>query len=211
MLIGGVRSRYLPAVYICIRRAQNTCKSAGTPMTNSERFVKGIAEFGNLFLILTLPEMRRQGISYLSLLALQRADEAASSGFEERELRDETGLPDFEVSRACKPLIKGGLIKTTSSTKDRRRKILVVTPLGRRVLNTIFSEAAKCLGNSVEEVGRFRRLQGAVEHLRKARRKLRGSMQLSFFERELQRGKRPKVPVPRKPSIHPVESQDQPD
>jgi len=169
-------------------------------MTNSERFVNGIANFGNLFLVLTLPEMRKQGISYLALYALQKAIDAENEGFiglPESKLRDETGLPDYELSRACRLLVNAGLLRARRSSNDKRRKIMVPTSLGKTVLVRILSAAAQRLHDSIEEVGRFRRVQGAVEHLRKAQNKLRGQFQLSFFERELQRGKRPKVPVPR--------------
>ena len=196
------------AVYIADRRVNNTCIIAGMSMTNSERFVQGIADFGNLFLIITLPEMRKQGINYLALYVLQKAVEAGRKGFggyPESKLREETGLADYEISRACKPLINAGLVSATVSSTDKRSKILVSTSRGEKVLMRIFSAAAQRLHVSIEEIGRFRRLQGAVEHLRKARQKLHGSMQLSFFEREFQRGKRPKVPVPRKLTVRRAE------
>ena len=36
-------------------------------MTQAERIVWELAGFGNLFLVLTLPEIRREGMTYLSL------------------------------------------------------------------------------------------------------------------------------------------------
>jgi DNA-binding MarR family transcriptional regulator len=177
-------------------------------MTNSERFVHGIADFGNLFFVLTWSEMRKQGISYLALYVLQRAIGVKNAGFRglpESELRDETGLPDYEVSRACRLLVNAGLLKATRLPNDKRNKTLVPTALGKRVFARIMSAAAQRLHDSTEEAGRFRRLQGGVEHLRKAREKLRGFMQLSFFEREFQRGKRPKVPVPRWRPLRPAQ------
>lgn len=146
-------------------------------------------------------------MNYLTLYVLQKtiaAEDEGFSGLPEQELRDETGLPDYEVSKACRSLIGVGLLKTSASRSDKRARVLSSTPLGRRVWNRIVSAAAKRLRDSIEEVGRFRRVEEAVEHLRKARKKLHGSMQLSFFERELQRGKRPKVPVPRKPGVTPA-------
>ena len=53
-------------------------------MTQAERFVWELARFGNLFLVLSLPELRREGMTYLSLYALQRAVQAtkeSSTGF----------------------------------------------------------------------------------------------------------------------------------
>ena len=174
-------------------------------MTNSERFVKGIADFGTLFLVLTLPQMRKQGLTYPALYALHKIIEAEDEGFTglpESALRKETGLPDYEVSRACRYLVGAGLLKTSTSKGDKRTRVLASSPLGRKVWDRILAAAAERLHDSIDEIGRFRRLQGAVEHLRKARRKLHGSIQLSFFEREFQRGKRPKVPVPRRTSVH---------
>jgi DNA-binding MarR family transcriptional regulator len=168
-------------------------------MTNSERFLAGIMGLGNLFLVLTLPEMRKQRINYLALFALQKTIDAQIEGFSglpESALRDETGLPDYEVSRACRLLVNAGLLKASRLPLDKRSKILVPTSLGKRVLARILSGAAQRLHDSIEDVGRFRRVQGAMEHLRQAQDKLHGQFQLSFFERELQRGKRPKVPVP---------------
>ena len=63
-------------------------------MTTQERFVKAMAISGNLFLLITLPELRRQGMTYLSLYALQRTVEIASNSsvnrFSEYWLRVET-------------------------------------------------------------------------------------------------------------------------
>jgi len=54
-----------------------------------------MAPSGNLFLLLTLPEMRRQGLTYLAFYALQRTVDVGE--FSEYWLRRETGLEDYEV------------------------------------------------------------------------------------------------------------------
>lgn len=66
---------------------------------------------GNLFLVLTLPELRRRGLIPLAFYALQRAVEVApnpGSTLESTEqgLRSETGFADYETSCACSCLAK---------------------------------------------------------------------------------------------------------
>ena len=56
-------------------------------MTRHESFLRALAPAGNLFLLLTLPEMRRQGITYLAFYALQRTVD--ESGYSEYQLRRE--------------------------------------------------------------------------------------------------------------------------
>ena len=68
----------------------------------------------NFFLVLTQPELRRQGMSFLSLYALQRAVERAKDPdgpYSEQWLRSETGLEDYETSRACTLLVRSGLVR----------------------------------------------------------------------------------------------------
>lgn len=162
-------------------------------MTQAERIVWELAGFGNLFLVLTLPEIRREGMTYLSLYALQRAvqvtKESSTSYFPEASLRDESGLSDYETSRACKVLEGAGLIRLAKAEGDGRIRLLIPTVLGKRVLARIMKAAGQRLWDSIEDVGRFRRIHDAIEHLRKAHHRLRGPLQISFFEKELQRKK----------------------
>lgn len=152
-------------------------------MTRHESFLRALAPAGNLFLLLTLPEMRRQGITYLAFYALQRTVD--ESGYSEYQLRRETGLQDYEASRACAFLAKRGMVSIGKAQKDRRVRVLVPTDRGRRVVDKILSLAARELKNGIPAPGRFRRLAEATTSLRQANRILRGPLQLSFFDRDL--------------------------
>lgn len=161
-------------------------------MNQQERFVRELAGLGNLFLILTLPELRRQGMTYLSLYALQRAIQVSDehSGryyYPQSALRNESGLKDYETSRACSLLAKGGLIELSPAEDNRRERLLVPTERGKRVLAKIMVTAGQRLFDSIDEIGRFRRVQEATAHLRNAQKVLRGPLQLTFFEKELRR------------------------
>jgi DNA-binding MarR family transcriptional regulator len=160
-------------------------------MNQKERFIHGLAPLGNLFLILSLQELRREGMTYLSLYALERAVQAtrelSSTYFSEASLRVESDLSDSEVSRACRTLKGAGLIRLARAEGDGRTRILIPTELGKRVLNRILAGAGQRLWTSIEEVGRFRRFHDATAHLRSAHKRLRGPLQISFFEKELTR------------------------
>ena len=158
-------------------------------MTKQERLVKAMAISGNLFLLITLPELRRQGMTYLSLYALQRAVEIANRGsaerFSEYWLRSETGLQDYETSRACSLLEKSGLVTVSKDAKDGRVRLLTPTARGRRVLDKILSAAANRMWEGIPNPGRVRRVAEATEALRRANRILLGPLQLSFFDKDL--------------------------
>jgi DNA-binding MarR family transcriptional regulator len=171
------------------KEKDNACKNAGISMTKQERFVKAMATSGNLFLLITLPELRRQGMTYLSLYGLQRTVEIANRGsanrFSEYWLRSETGLADYETSRACSLLEKSGLVKVSKDAEDGRVRLLTPTPRGRRVLDKILSTAANRLWDGIQHPGRIRRMTEATEALRRANRILLGPLQLSFFDKDL--------------------------
>jgi DNA-binding MarR family transcriptional regulator len=158
-------------------------------MTKQERLVKAMAPSGNLFLLITLPELRRQGLTYLAFYALQRAVEIADSGtadtFSEYWLRCETGLADYETSRACTLLEKSGLVRVSRDAEDGRVRLLTPTARGRRVLDTILSKAANRLWEATPHPGRRRRLTMVNEALRRANSTLHGPFQLSFFDKEV--------------------------
>jgi len=135
---------------------------------------------GNLFLLITLPELRRQGLTYLAFYALQRA--ADEREYSEYWLRSETGLPDYETSRACKLLAESSLARISRSEEDGRMRILRPTPLGRRVLARIISTAASRLMDGIPTFGRSRRLDEAAAFLHQASNRLLGQFQLSFFD-----------------------------
>ena len=160
-------------------------------MTRYERIVWEMWGFGNLFLVLTLPELRRHRMTYLSLYALHRAVKVGSNArdgyYSHSWLRRETGLKDYETSRACTRLAKGGLVEIAHAQGDDRERILIPTDQGKRILQEIMESAGRRLWNGIDDLGRIRRVKEATEHLRKAHRRLRGPLQLTFFEIELQR------------------------
>ena len=157
-------------------------------MTRQERIVQALAIPGNLFLVITLPELRRQGMSYLALYALQRivekADERPGQRYSEQWLRRETGLKDYETSRACTLLVKSELVTVSKDPDDRRVRELVPTARGRRILKAILARAGHRLWEGIDPLGRDRQVKETVEHLRAAQRTLLGPLQLTFFDKE---------------------------
>lgn len=151
-------------------------------MTKHEEFVRRMAPLGNLFLLITLPELRRQGLTPLALYVLQRAVD--EGGIAEYWLRRETGLTDYETSRACALLAKGELVKIARSEEDGRVRILTPTTRGRRLITRIIAAAADRLKEGIPPAGRSRRLDEATHMLHQASEKLLGPFQLSFFDPE---------------------------
>jgi DNA-binding MarR family transcriptional regulator len=120
------------------------------------------APSGNLFLVVTLQELRRQGLTFVAFYALQRTIQDPI--IFESSLRRETGLEEYEISRACRFLASSGLIEIGRYQKDRRVRVLRPTNRGIRIHNQVLSAAAKLLqeGCSIEDdfscVGENRRL-----------------------------------------------------
>ena len=86
--------------------------------------------------------------------------------FSLKPLRDESGRSDYKTSRACKVLEGAGLIRLARAQGDGRRRVLIPTDLEKRVLNRILKGAGQWLWDSIEDVGRLRRIHDATEHLR---------------------------------------------
>ena len=99
-------------------------------LTKCTQFLRAIAPSGNLFLLLTLQELRKQGLTFIAFYALQRTIEY--SGSSASALRQETGLEDYEISRACKFLESSGLVVIGRAEEDRRVRVLRPTKLGIR-------------------------------------------------------------------------------
>lgn len=148
-----------------------------------ERLVQAMAPSGNLFLLLTLPELRRQGLTFLAFYILQRTIEERE--FFELWVRRETGLDDYEVSRACSFLAQSSLIRKEKYGADARLRVLTPTDRGIRVLNTILSTAAERLEDGVPRSGRLRRISEAAHFLQQGNSILLGPLQLSFFDTDL--------------------------
>ena len=99
------------------------------------QLVQAIAPSGNLFFLLSIQELRRQGLTFLAFYILQRT-------IEERELseygiRQETGLDDYEVSRACTFLGHSGLTRKRKSEADARVRLRTPTNRGIRIWNQV--------------------------------------------------------------------------
>jgi len=151
-----------------------------------KNLVRAIAPSGNLFLVLLLQELRRQGITFIAFYVLQRViEEPGISAF---QLRRETGLENYEISRGCKFLADSGLIKIGRAAEDRRVRVLRPTSRGQKIRGQVLSEAAKQLqeGLSIDDgfqgLGENRRLMEATESFRMGNRSLLGPLQLSFFD-----------------------------
>lgn len=161
-------------------------------MTRQEWIVHALACSGNLFLLVTLPELRRRRLTYLAFYALQRAVQEAdqhgagwTGGYSEFSMRRETGLPDYETSRACALLAKRGLVIVSKSDEDRRVRLLRTTEVGIRTLGEILSAAGRRLWEGIPARGRIRRVKETTEALGQANRLLLGTFQLSFFDKDL--------------------------
>ena len=80
------------------------------------RLVRAIAPAGNLFFLLTIQEMRRQGLTFIAFFVLQRI--IREPGLPEFVMQKETGFSDYEVSRACGLLVRSGLAEKKRSDSD---------------------------------------------------------------------------------------------
>jgi DNA-binding MarR family transcriptional regulator len=155
-------------------------------LVQCKQLLRSIAPPGNLFLLLTLQELRRQGLTYIAFYVLQRAIE--SSGSYASALRQETGLADYEISRACKYLEASGLVVMSRDEQDRRFRMIRPTKVGIKIHDQLVSAAAKRLqkefsmDNGVPLATEERRLAEAAESFRKGNRILRGPFQISFFD-----------------------------
>jgi DNA-binding MarR family transcriptional regulator len=155
-------------------------------LVKCKQLLRAIAPPGNLFLLLTLEELRRQGLTFIAFYALQRAIEYP--GCSESALRQETGLEDYEISRACRFLETSGLIVIGPAEKDRRFRVLRPTKLGIKVHGQVLSAAAKRLqkdfssGDRPSIAAENRRLKEAAELFRRGNRTLRGPFQISFLD-----------------------------
>jgi len=148
-----------------------------------QRLIRAIAPSGNLFLVLIVTELRRQGITFLAFYVLQRCvEELEVSAY---NLRCETGLPDYEVSRACRFLAESGLVEIGKSARDARVRVLKSTDRGRRVHDQVLLAAARQFEMGVPAAGRLRRLSEAAQLFHRANRVLLGGLQLSFFDVDL--------------------------
>src|ERR1017187_5609089 len=155
-------------------------------LTKCKQLLRAIAPSGNLFLLLTLEELRRQGLTFIAFYALQRTIE--HSGCFASALRQETGLADYEISRACKFLVGSGLVVIGRAEEDRRVRVLRPTKLGVKIYEQVVSAAAKKLQKDFSSQDRDliptenRRLKEAAELFRKGNHTLRDAFQVSFFD-----------------------------
>jgi DNA-binding MarR family transcriptional regulator len=137
-----------------------------------KQFMQAIAPSGNLFLVLALQELRRQGLTFIAFYALQRTIE--ESELSESSLRQETGLPDYEVSRACRFLARSELVDINRSEVDARVRLLKPTSRGKRIHDQVLSVAAERLQEGLTSPGDERRLSEATESFRKGNQTLLG-------------------------------------
>ena len=155
-------------------------------LVKCEQFLRAVAPSGNLFLLLTLQELRRQGLTFIAFYALQRTIEYTGSSVS--ALRQETGLADYEISRACKSLVSSGLVVLSRDERDGRVRVLRPTKRGIKIHDQVLLAAAERLQKDfstdygVPLATENRRLTEAAESFRKGNRTLRGPFQVSFFD-----------------------------
>jgi DNA-binding MarR family transcriptional regulator len=155
-------------------------------LVQCKQLLRSIAPSGNLFLLLTLQELRRQGLTYIAFYVLQRTIE--DPGSYASVLRQETGLADYEISRACKFLVRSGLVVMSRDEQDKRVRVIRPTKQGIKIHDQVVSAAAKRLQKDfstdygVPIATENRRLTEATESFRKGNRTLRGMFQISFFD-----------------------------
>jgi DNA-binding MarR family transcriptional regulator len=155
-------------------------------LVKCKQLLRAIASPGNLFLLITLQELRRQGLTYIAFYVLQRAIE--SPGSFASALRQETGLEDYEISRACKFLEESDLVVMSRDEQDRRVRVIRPTKLGIKVHGQVLSAAAKRMQKDFSSEDRLsiaaenRRLKEAAELFRRGNSTLRGAFQVSFFD-----------------------------
>lgn len=142
-----------------------------------------MAPAGNLFYLLTVQEMRRQGLTFIAFFILQRI--IREPGLPELVMRDETGFSDYEISRACGFLVRSGLAKKKKSETDGRVRLLVPTERGIRVRDQVLSVASTRFKEGLPVPGRLRRISKATASFVKANRMLLDPLQLSFFDADL--------------------------
>ena len=153
-----------------------------------KQLVQAIAPSGNLFLLLTLQELRRQGLTFTAFYALQRIIKVP--GISEFQLRQETGLEGYEISRACKFLSRNRLVEAAPDEKDRRVRLFSPTPYGKKTHHRVLAAAATRLkeGMSLETshgLEKNRRLEEAAESYSTGNRILHGPLQLCFVYSKL--------------------------
>lgn len=150
------------------------------------RFVHSIGPSGNLFLLVMLHELRRQGLTFITFYVLQRV--AKYPGVSQLEIRQETGLKDYEVSRDCKFLEDSGLITTGRLKKDGRVRVLKPTNRGKKVWKQVLNAASRQIQNGLSfdkglsDEEEDRRLTQASESFEKGSNILFGPLQLSFLD-----------------------------
>ena len=162
---------------------------------DARTLIKFMMPTGGLVLLLTLREARRQGLTYLAIYTLERtvreSREWLGEGLAVSSLRSETGLSQFEISRACTLLKKADLVTVEKAAEDSRERVLVATKRGRRTLEGIISAAANQLWEGLPSFARDRRVSETAELLRQANNRLLGPMQMTFFDTDSASTKRP--------------------
>jgi hypothetical protein len=89
--------------------------------------------FSNLFLLLLLPELRQQGLTFIAVYALQRI--ITVPGISEYQLRRETGLEGYEMR--LKPSRRARLTIRGLPRKRWRFERNCISCLGKRTLVTM--------------------------------------------------------------------------
>jgi DNA-binding MarR family transcriptional regulator len=165
-----------------------------------KRLVRAMAPAGNLFFLLTIQEMRRQGLTFIAFFILQRI--IREPGLPEFVMQNETGFSDYEISRACSFLVRSRLAEKKKSDSDARVRLLVPTERGIRVRDQVLSIASTRLKEGLPIPGRLRRVSKATASFLKANRMLLDPLQLSFFDTDLFKKDRRKAATGKRKPAH---------
>ena len=146
-----------------------------------------MAPVGGLFLLATLPELRKQGLGHLALYTLERTVQETlpwhENGFPVSAIRGETGLNADEISKACAFLKKSDLVTIERAAGSGRERVLIPTKRGIRILDKVLAAAADRLWNDLPRPARGRRVSETTRILRSASDVLLGPIQLSIFDK----------------------------
>ena len=178
--------KLLKVLHLRMNRWYRMVANMQVTLTQCKHFIQAVAPSGNLFLLATLQELRWQGLTYTAFYILQRC--SGTSVISESMLRFETGLEDYEISRACKFLARNEMIAISAGLQDRRVRVLRRTTRGAKIHGQILSAAAKRLKRRLDSLGEYeavvekRRLLNATESFRGTNQILLGPVQISFFD-----------------------------
>lgn len=153
-------------------------------MNRLQGLATALSSFGNLFIVITAPQLRSRSLTPLAVYALQRSINQADreQAYSESDVTRESQRADYETSRAVSLLKRKGLVTVARCSEDKRVLLLIPTEQGRSVFREIMAASGKRLWNSIPKSARKRRVRALTNQLRDADKTLYGVWQPSFFD-----------------------------